>query len=60
MVLKIVHRLEGQRLLREAAKSSILRIVLGRGLFTTLIRNISAVVFGANNMEYKPIKTIRI
>ena len=30
------------------------------GQFTPLIRNVLAVVFGANSMEYKFIETIRI
>ena len=33
---------------------------IGRGLFTPLIRKLSALAFGANSIEYKPIKTIRI
>ena len=28
---------------------------IGGGVFRPLIRNISAVVFGANSIEYKPI-----
>ena len=35
-------------------------ISIGEKIFTPLIRNISAVVLWANNMEYKLIKTIRI
>ena len=32
----------------------------GGGQDRPLIRNISAVVFGGNNIEYKPIETFRI
>ena len=32
----------------------------GGGQFVPLIRNISAVVFGATLIEYKPVETIRM